>query len=323
MVCCTEWSSYTPTHQPGVYRFDLNYGYTEFLAPYPVTLSGYFEVTMDEVNEYLHIYCYPRLLTFDIYTKQWIYTQPEDVERFQLPNIQPSASIVVDEDLWIFGNGRCCRFDREQSVFKEIGFKGIDVITVWDIHDVVYDKEQRRIYIFGIVPLLDRKHRRSHPRLRAWHDGIYYLDIDRLPLQWNRFCQDLPYRTVGTFADYAAVFGYGQLLCTFYHKQRELWVFDLLYGRRFKCKRSVKFDSAEFGKVLLTKEHVLHSICVDPNGPNHIKLPFHEMLVDEFNRYRNKLHADLVCGYIRRKHARYCNVPLRVKSLIFSYFADI
>ena len=71
MVCCTEWSSIAVTQQPGIYRYDLNYGYTEFLAPYPVASSGYFEVTMDEMNQHLHIYCYPRwliLVSLDTFT---------------------------------------------------------------------------------------------------------------------------------------------------------------------------------------------------------------------------------------------------------------
>ena len=118
-------------------------------------------------------------------------------------------------------------------------------------------------------------------------------------------------------------FGTGQILFLFYHKQQELWIFDLAFRRRFKCKRSVRIESADYSKVLLTREHVLHSVCVDTNGPIHIKLPLYELLLEELIRYRNKLLADLVCGYIRNEYREYSNVPLRIKSLIFNFYTDI
>ena len=79
-------------------------------------------------------------------------------------------------------------------------------MKVWDVHNAIYDEGQRRIYIFGITDS-------PHLHQRAWHEHIYYLDIDYIPYQWSRFHQPLPYRTMGPFADYAAVY---VLICAIY-----------------------------------------------------------------------------------------------------------
>merc|ERR1712087_429647 len=225
-------------------------------------------------------------LVYDMVTRQWTHTNLEDVERYRLPDITPSASVVVDGQSYLFGNGRCCRFNRQKSVFEEIGFRGV-TDRVWDVHDVIYVAGQRRIYIFGITD-------RPHSCHRTWHDEIYYLNVDAVSCSWTRFNQNMPYRTVGAFADYSAVLGYGHLLFLLYHKVQELWIFDLSFGRAFKCRRPITIESADYGKVLLTKENILHCLCVDGNGPIHTKLAVHEFLIEELIRYRNKLQADLV-----------------------------
>ena len=121
-------------------------------------------------------------------------------------------------------------------------------------------------------------------------------------------------------------FGYGQILFTFYHKEQELWIFDLPFERRHRCKRSVSIESGDYGKMMLTEaqEPVLHSVCVDSNGPIHVRLPLHELFIEELLRCRNKLWADLVCGYIRSAldgHSE--RIPIRLKSLIFTFFTNI
>ena len=115
VLCCTEWNTFCGDKEHGVYRYHLEHGWMEYLSPYPVdALSvNHFDVAMDHNNEQLHIYCFAVWSILDIGTKRWSFTDSEDAMKFNLMDIQPSRSIVVDGQLYLFGEGRFARYCSE------------------------------------------------------------------------------------------------------------------------------------------------------------------------------------------------------------------
>ena len=206
------------------------------------------------------------------------------------------------------------RFDRELMRFREIGFVGIDHQIIYEVNDVIYMEEERRIYIFGMSDSKPVFH-------RMWYSEMYYIDIDERPLKWRRLLMRLPYYTYGVYADYSVIMGYDHILFMFYHKSKELWVFDMIWNQRWKSKYSVDMEMMEYCKIVMSSDNMAHSVCFDENGPIHVRLALKELLKEEMEENYCKLQADLVCGYIKRVSRDH--VPLSCKKLIFNYYPPI
>ena len=202
------------------------------------------------------------------------------------------------------------RFDRDLMRFKEIGFEGIEDENIWEVNDAIYVEEQRRIYILGASE--------DEAALeRVCSDGIWFIEIDDQTLEWKRFKLNMPHCSNGPFPDYSAVFGCNHLLFLFFHQRRELWIFDLLFNKRWKCSQSVGVEAGEFSKLCLDRCNVLHSISFDIDCPVHTKMSLDKWIKNEFREFEYAMHADLVCGFLKRFH-----VPLSVKTLVFNYFVS-
>ena len=131
----------------------------------------------------------------------------------------------------------------------------------------------------------------------------------------------LAYYTYGIFADYSVVMGYDHIIFMFYHKLKELWVFDMIWNQRWKSKYCVDIELSEFSQFIMSNDNGVHSVCFDMNGPIHIKLALKELLKEELEENYLKLQADLVCGYIKDIYPDH--VPLSCKKLIFNYYPSI
>ena len=116
ILACTPWKIFSTGYSAGVYRYDLNTQKCELYKNYPMN-PRQFEPIFDYDNDQLHIYCQKTLTTpwpiwsiLDIETKKWNVTSQTDAILFNLLDIQCSASIIVNGQLYLFGEGRFGRF---------------------------------------------------------------------------------------------------------------------------------------------------------------------------------------------------------------------
>ena len=150
-------------------------------------------------------------------------------------------------------------------------------------------------------------------------DSIWYWDLNDKSnnTEWIRYEKKLPHKM--NKLDYDTVLAFDYLVFIFYHSSREIFCLDLISGEIEEVNNGdCEVRLGQYSKMIVTENHIIHSICLDSFGPIHLKIDAKQLIPDNILQSYDERRANLVCGYIKR-HCMY-DMPLEPQILIFKYY---